>query len=167
MEVTREVSQSPTLGPGLRTVLIHHARKIRPLEVTGLAEASRWWNQELPVKDWKILQVCVAGWQNERRKSLTGQRRQYNHLPPSIQNNWINKHHTIKSPRCLGTGFLPFENACSVFIKKAKMWEKSQEQDRNCNLAAASTVLWIQRVSPVSPPKLIQSTRGGAEDGQG
>lgn len=100
MEVTREVSLSSTLGPGLKTVVIHHVRKIRPLEVTELADASRWWHQELPVKDCqKILQVCVDGWQNGKWKSLTGQYRQCNYLPPYIQNNWINKHHTIKSPR--------------------------------------------------------------------
>lgn len=100
MQVTREVSQSSTLGPGLRTVLIHQVRKIRPLEVTELADDSRRWSQELPVKDcWKILQGCVAGWQNGRWKSLIGQCRQYNHFPSYTQNNWVNKH-TIKSPRC-------------------------------------------------------------------
>lgn len=40
IELTREVSQSST-GPGLRTVLIHHVRKIKPLQVTELADDSR------------------------------------------------------------------------------------------------------------------------------
>jgi len=41
MEVTRGVSQTSALGPGLKTVLFYHLKKIRPTEATELADDSR------------------------------------------------------------------------------------------------------------------------------
>lgn len=164
MEVTREVSQSSTLGPGLGTVLIHHVRKIRPLEVTELPDDSGRWNQELPVKVcWKVLQICVAGWQNGRWKSLTGQCRQYNHLPPYTQNNWINKHHTIKSPRCnLGQFFW----ASALWKCLLSVCQKKQRCERRVKSKTEIVILLLHPLCsepcvPVSSPRKINTKHEG------